>query len=102
MAELAELPEEKLAAAADPPDETDFAALARQLEILADYLRLNDTDAETAFASLRDDLIRLSPEKTAAFEEKLLVYNFKEAQEILETIAEALEPSFTDTQGPTT
>lgn len=102
MAELAELPEEKLAAAADPPDETDFAALARQLEVLADYLRLNDTDAETAFASLRDDLIRLSPEKTAAFEEKLLVYNFKEAQEILETIAEALEPSFTDTQGPTT
>lgn len=91
MTELAELPEETTAPAAPPPDETDFAALARQLEILADYLRLNDTDAETAFVSLRDDLIRLSPEKTAAFEEKLIVYNFKGALEILETIAESLE-----------
>ncbi|MDX9708890.1 MAG: transporter substrate-binding domain-containing protein [Trichloromonas sp.] len=102
LAELAELPEETAAPAAPPPGETDFAALARQLEILADYLRLNDTDAETAYASLRDVLIRLKPDETAAFEEKLLVYNFKGALEALETIAAALGPSLTGTTEMTT
>lgn len=101
LAELAEWPEETAAPTALPSDETDFPALARQLEILADYLRLNDTDAETVFASLRDVLIRLRPVKTAAFEEMLLVYNFKGALEILETIAESLEIPLTDNRETT-
>jgi len=91
MAELAELPEEVSQAVSHPHGEVDFSALARQLEALAEYLRLNDTDAETVFASLRDILITLKPEKTAAFEEKLLVYDFKGALEILENISESLE-----------
>ena len=101
MEELAGMPEEVSQAVAHPPGEVVFSALAGQLEALAEYLRLNDTDAETAFASIRDNLSRLRPEKTAAFEEMLLVYNFKGALEILKTIAESLEIPLSDNQEPT-
>ncbi|MDY0268040.1 response regulator [Trichloromonas sp.] len=87
---LATLPEEVPQNAAHAHGEIDFPALTRDIETLADYLRQNDTDAETLFTSIREILNRLCPDMTVAFEENLLIYNFKGALETLEKMARSL------------
>ncbi|MEJ2199682.1 MAG: transporter substrate-binding domain-containing protein [Desulfuromonadaceae bacterium] len=68
----------------------DSRQLAEKLSNLAELLRMNDTDAETAFTEIRETLKQLRPEATATFEEQLRGYNFKEALKVLEAIAKGL------------
>ncbi|OHB25221.1 MAG: hypothetical protein A2X84_13005 [Desulfuromonadaceae bacterium GWC2_58_13] len=86
------LPEEPSPTQAEtgPVDVVDLHVLTGKLNEIAGYLRMNDTDAETVFSEIRETLKRLRPEVTAAFEENLLVYNFKEALKILDTISKSL------------
>jgi signal transduction histidine kinase/CheY-like chemotaxis protein len=90
---LSRLVEEPLSTEVEigPIDAVDQPLLAQKLNEIARYLRMNDTDAETVFAEVRETLKRLQPEMTSTLEEKFLVYNFKEALTVLDSIAGSLE-----------
>jgi HPt (histidine-containing phosphotransfer) domain-containing protein len=92
IAGLAQLAEEPVGARTDalPVAAGDLPRLAGKLTEIAGFLRMNDTAAETAFAEIREALHHLRPAATSAFEEKLLVYNFKEALQALDSLRQSL------------
>ncbi len=79
---------------AESADAVDVEALAPQLNELAGLLHISDTNAETVLEDIKKTLGTALMKETRALGERIDMFDFNGAMEVLERIAESLDIDF--------